>query len=76
MQFGQEQFGRLFIAIGLTIASVGVLFILLGRLGLFRLPGDLEFGSGNWKVYLPLASCIILSIVLTLLLWLINYLRR
>ena len=47
-----------------------------GGIGLFKLPGDLQFGSKNWRVFLPLTSCLIISIVLTLLLWLISYLRR
>jgi hypothetical protein len=76
MEFGSEQFGKWLIVVGLLMAAMGVLFIVLGKLGLFRLPGDIEFGGGNWKVYMPLASCIIISIVLTLILWLINYFRR
>ena len=76
MELGPEQFGRWFIGIGLVLVIFGILFILLGKLGLLRLPGDIEFGSGNWRVYIPLASCIIISIVLTLILWLISYLRR
>jgi hypothetical protein len=76
MEFGPEQFGKWLVGIGLLMAAVGALFILLGKLGIFRLPGDIEFGGHNWKVYMPLASCIIISIVLTLILWLINYLRR
>jgi hypothetical protein len=76
MEFGPEQFGKWFIGIGLLMAAVGVVFILLGKLGVFRLPGDIQFGGENWKVYMPLASCIIISIVLTLILWLINYFRR
>ncbi|KPK37237.1 MAG: hypothetical protein AMJ65_15065 [Phycisphaerae bacterium SG8_4] len=68
--------GRWLIAAGIVIVFLGVLMILLGRLGLFRLPGDLEFGSKNWRVYIPIASCIVISIILTLVLWLINYLRR
>jgi hypothetical protein len=76
MEFGTEQFGKWFIVAGLLIAAVGVVLILLGKLGFSRLPGDIQFGSGNWRVYIPLASCIIISIVLTLILWLVSYLRR
>jgi hypothetical protein len=36
----------------------------------------LEFGSKNWRVYFPLASCLIISIILTLILWLVSYFRR
>lgn len=76
MEFGTQQFGKWLIAIGVVIALLGGLIILLGKIGLFRLPGDLQFGSRNWRIYIPIASCIILSIVLTLIMWLINYFRR
>ncbi|MHC4167920.1 MAG: DUF2905 family protein [Planctomycetota bacterium] len=76
MDSGPQQIGRWLIAAGIIIVLLGVLVILLGRLGLFKLPGDLEFGSKNWRVYIPIASCILLSIILTLILWLINYLRH
>jgi hypothetical protein len=76
MDFGPQQFGKWLIAAGIVISLLGVLIIVLGRVGLFKLPGDLEFGSKNWGVYFPIASCIILSIILTFILWLINYFRR
>jgi len=76
MDFGPQQVGRWLIAAGLVIILLGALMILLGWVGLFRLPGDLEFGSKNWRIYVPIASCILISIVLTLVLWLVNYFRR
>jgi heme/copper-type cytochrome/quinol oxidase subunit 2 len=76
MEFGPQQIGKLLIAIGATIILLGLLFLLLGQLGLFKLPGDLQFGSKNWWVFIPITSCIIISIVLTLILLLISYLRR
>jgi len=76
MDVGPQQFGKWLIAAGIVIALLGVLIIVLGRVGLFKLPGDLEFGSKNWRIYFPIASCIILSIILTLILWLISYFRR
>ncbi len=76
VDFGPQQFGKWLIVAGIGIALLGVLMVLLGRVGLFKLPGDLEFGSKNWRIYIPIASCIVLSIVLTLVLWLINYFRR
>jgi len=76
MEFGPQQFGKWLILTGITITFVGLLVILLGRTGLFRLPGDLNFGGRNWRIYLPIASCIIISVVLTLIFWLINYFRR
>ncbi len=68
--------GKLLIAIGLTIALLGAIFLLLGQLGLFKLPGDLQFGSKNWRVFIPITTCIIISIILTLILWLISYFRH
>jgi hypothetical protein len=76
MDFGPQQIGKWLIAAGIFIAVLGVLTLLLGQVGLFRLPGDLEFGSKNWRIYVPIASCVLLSIILTLILWLINYFRR
>ena len=74
--FSPQQIGKLLLMVGIAIALLGAVVILLGHLGLFKLPGDLQFGGKNWKVYIPLASCIIISIILTLLLWLISYLGR
>ena len=76
MEFGPQQIGKWIIAMGVTMTLVGVLVMILGRAGLFRLPGDFEFGGKNWRIYFPIASCIVISVVLTLILWLINYFRR
>ncbi|MGA2172591.1 MAG: DUF2905 domain-containing protein [Sedimentisphaerales bacterium] len=76
MDSSPQQFGKLLIFIGITIVLIGAVVLLLGQLGLFKLPGDLQFGSKNWRVFFPITSCIIISIVLTLLFWLVSYLRR
>jgi len=76
MDFGTQQIGRWLISAGVIIALLGVLVMVLGRVGLFKLPGDFEFGGKNWRIYFPIASCIIISIILTLVLWLISYFRR
>lgn len=60
--------GRLLIAAGAALLVVGLLVQFVPQLRLGRLPGDLSFGSGNVRVYVPLATSIILSIVLTLIL--------
>lgn len=56
--------GRLLVVGGLVVAGVGALFLLGGG----RLPGDLSFGKGGTRVYLPLATCVIVSIVATVVL--------
>lgn len=76
MDVGPQQLGKWLIGVGALLVLAGVLVMLLGKVGLFRLPGDFEFGGRNWRFYFPLATCVILSIVLTLVLWLIHYFRR
>ncbi len=76
MDFGPQQFGKWLIVIGVAIIAIGVLTILLGKIGLFRLPGDLAFGGRHWRIYFPIASSILLSIFLTLILWLIHHFTR
>jgi hypothetical protein len=60
--------GRLLIFIGLVIAGAGVLISLGVPIG--RLPGDLSFRRGNFSFYFPLATSILASIILTLLMML------
>ena len=76
VDFGPQQLGKWLIIAGLFIVLVGSLVLILGRFGFFRLPGDLEFGSKNYRFYFPLASCIVISVILTLIMWLISYFRR
>jgi len=59
--------GALLIVAGLVIAGIGVLVWAGVPLG--RLPGDFAFRRGNVSVYLPIATSIVLSLVLTLLFW-------
>lgn len=76
LDFGPQQFGKWLVLIGLLIVLFGGLMIVLGRFGFFRLPGDINFGSKNWRFFFPIASCVIISVVLTLILWVINFFRR
>lgn len=64
-------FGKTLIAIGLIIAAVGVILTLAGRIPwIGRLPGDIYIKKENFTFYFPLATSIIISILLTLILWL------
>jgi hypothetical protein len=60
--------GRLLIVIGLVVAAAGLLMTLGVPLG--RLPGDFSIKRGNFSFYFPLATSILASIILTLLLML------
>jgi hypothetical protein len=63
-----EGLGRILIGVAIVLLLLGGLFLLLGRLGLDRLPGDLVFKRGNVNVYFPIGLMILLSIVGTILL--------
>ena len=61
--------GRLLIVAGALLLGVGLFFTLGGRVPfLGRLPGDISFRSGNVQVFVPLVTCLLLSVVLTLVL--------
>jgi Protein of unknown function (DUF2905) len=64
--------GRTLIILGLVLVAAGLLWLLLGRLGLGRLPGDILIQRGNFTFYAPLSTGILVSLVLILLLWLLN----
>lgn len=65
---GLEGIGKLLIGGAVVLLVLGVLFFLLGRLGLDRLPGDLVFRRGNFTVYFPIGLMILLSVVGTIVL--------
>lgn len=71
-----QQLGKMMLLLGLILSAVGALLYLAGRLGLGKLPGDIELGNKNWRLYLPLGTCIAISIILTLVLWIISRLRK
>ena len=61
--------GRLLILAGLALAGLGLLLVFAGRLPfLGRLPGDIVVKGDNWTVYIPLATMLLLSLLLTLVL--------
>ena len=70
--------GKILIVIGAMLLVLGVLFLLLGRSGLpiGRLPGDFLYRGKNTTFYFPLATSIVLSVVLSLVLYIISRFRR
>ncbi len=58
---------KMLITIGLLIASIGVLYPYLKRIGLGRLPGDIIIRSENSSFYFPVVSCIAISLLLTII---------
>lgn len=65
---GLEGIGKLLIGGAVVLLVLGGLFLLLGRLGIERLPGDLTLRRGNFTVYFPIGLMILVSIVGTIVL--------
>ena len=63
---------RFLIFLGLVLLVTGLVWPYLAKLGLGRLPGDIAFTRGNATIYVPIMTSIILSIVLSALLWIIG----
>ena len=66
--------GRMLIVLGLVLVGAGVLLTLGGRLPLRlgRLPGDLSFHGKNSSFYFPITTCILLSLLLSLVMWIVR----
>jgi hypothetical protein len=63
--------GKWLVVMGLVLVAVGLLFMLSGRIGwLGRLPGDITVKRDNFTFYFPLATSLLISLVLSLILWL------
>jgi Protein of unknown function (DUF2905) len=63
---------RFLVVLGLALLVVGLLWPHLGRLGLGRLPGDIVIERDNATFYFPVATCLLLSLLFSLVFWLVN----
>ena len=72
------EIGKMLVILGLLVAVAGLVFILMGRthLPIGRLPGDIVYRGKHTTFYFPLATSILLSVVLTLALWLVGKIRH
>jgi hypothetical protein len=70
--------GRILVALGVALVVIGGIVMLLGRTGvpLGRLPGDFLYRGKNTTLYFPLASSILISIVLSIVLFLVGRMKR
>jgi hypothetical protein len=70
--------GKLLIVLGVVLAGAGALLVFGGKLPfrLGRLPGDIAYQGRNGSFYFPIVTCILLSVVSSLLLWVVNHFRR
>ena len=66
-----NEFGKFLVLAGLLVAAVGgVLWSGFGRTWLGRLPGDIHYSRGHFAFYFPVVTCLLISAILTVLLWL------
>jgi hypothetical protein len=73
-----QQLGRALLIIGAVLIVIGAFLYFGGKLPfrLGRLPGDIIHRGQNSTFYFPLVSCIVISVFITLILWIINQFRR
>ena len=69
--------GKGLVFLGFAIALIGAAFLFADRIpflkSIGRLPGDMSFKGENWQVHMPLATSLILSVVLSGIFWLVSY---
>ena len=70
--------GKLLLVAGLVLAAVGALLVFGGKLPfrLGRLPGDIAYQGRHGSFYFPVVTCVLLSVLFTLVSWLVNHFRR
>ena len=74
---GNSGFGWALVIVGLVIAGIGLIWVLAPNLPtLGRLPGDIVIERENSRFYFPIVTCIVISVVLSLVTWLIRAVMR
>lgn len=73
-----QDLGRLLVGLGVLLLIAGGVVLLIGRAGLplGRLPGDIVVRGRNVTFYAPITTCIVISVLLSLVIWLLNHFRR
>jgi len=72
------ELGKLLLVVGILLVGAGALLLFVGRLPfrLGRLPGDIAYQGRHGSFYFPIVTCIVLSLALTLIMWIVNLFRR
>ena len=73
-----NELGRAILILGVVLVVIGGAILLLGRTGIpiGRLQGDITYRGKNTTIYFPIVTCIVISLVLTLVSWIIQHFRR
>ena len=66
------EIGKTLIVIGIVLIGAGLLWLAGSRLGLGRLPGDIVIERENFRLYLPLGTCLLVSVLLSAVFWIIG----
>lgn len=73
------QLGKFTVIAGVALIAAGVLLMAGARLGFLhfgRLPGDIAYKGKNVSFYFPIVTCLVLSVIFTLVIWLVSYFRK
>jgi DUF2905 family protein len=73
------QLGKMLLIAGVVLVGLGLVLTLSSRFsffGLGKLPGDIAYKGRNASFYFPIVTCLVVSVVLTLILWLVSFLSR
>ncbi|MHC4129356.1 MAG: DUF2905 domain-containing protein [Planctomycetota bacterium] len=68
--------GKIILLVGVALVALGAIVWVLGRLGFKGLPGDIAWESGNVKIYVPIVTCLVLSVVISVGVWLVRLFLR
>ncbi|HTA51769.1 MAG TPA: DUF2905 domain-containing protein [Candidatus Acidoferrum sp.] len=73
-----RELGKLLLVVGVVLIGAGALLMFGARLPfrLGRLPGDITYQGRHGSFYFPVVTCLLVSLALTLILWIVNYFRR
>ena len=70
-------FGKILVVLGFIIVGVGILFMYSDKIPFVgRLPGDISIKKENFQMYIPITTSIIISVVLSLIIWVISFFSK
>ena len=70
------QIGKIILLVGLGLIVVGAIVWVLGKLGFRGLPGDIRYESDKVKIYVPIVTCLVISVVLTIVVSVARWLMK
>jgi hypothetical protein len=78
MEPSLRELGKFVLLAAIALAVVGAILMASGRVPFRfgRLPGDMAYSGRHGTIYFPIVTCIVLSVALTLIMWIVNALRR